>query len=79
LLGSLGSMSDRPPIPLYKDAETFKDVNYNMGQLVLILNHNITSMAKDMKWIKRVIIGTFLTFLTILVAAIIDATGWIGS
>ncbi len=37
----------------YIDAETFKDFKENQIKLVGILNHNMTKMSSDIRWLKQ--------------------------
>jgi len=51
----------------YINAKTFGDFKDNFDTLINVLNHNMTEIQVDVKWIKRIIIfaaGIFGTIMT---------------
>lgn len=66
-----------PPIPIYRKAKTISDLDETMAQLIMILNHNITSICKDLKFVKKFVGVCTGIFTLILVAAICDIFGWV--
>lgn len=53
----------------YIDGKTFKDFKDNFDILVNVLNHNMTELQVDVRWIKRIIIFASGIVGTIMVTA----------